>query len=292
MELQQAQRKKAKIKMGISGPSGGGKTYSALLLAFGLTGDWSKIVIVDTENNSAHLYAHLGAYNVLPLSAPFNPEKYIEAIRKCVTAGMEVIIIDSISHEWEGNGGILDIHSQMTGNSFTAWSKLTPRHNAFVQELLQNPVHVIANIRTKQDYVLTDKNGKMVPEKVGLRGITREGLDYEFTLAFDLDIKHNATASKDRTSLFIDKPEFKITTETGKKILEWCNSGVDVTFDDISKRIGDCKSLRELLDLYKMHPQYKEILQPEFETQKRRILVNQEISKQLTNLKPNTNGSE
>jgi len=100
----------------------------------------------------------------------------------------------------------------MTGNSFTAWAKLTPRHNAFVQEILQSPAHILATIRTKQDYILADKNGKMVPEKVGLKGITREGMDYEFTLVFDLDIKHNASASKDRTSLFIDKPEFRITT--------------------------------------------------------------------------------
>ena len=146
-------------------------------------------------------------------------------------------------------GDILDTHSQMTGNSFTAWAKLTPRHNAFVQEILQSPVHIIATIRSKQDYVLVDKNGKMVPEKVGLKGITREGMDYEFTLVFDLDIKHNATASKDRTSLFIDKPEFKISVEAGKKILEWCNSGSDVSIDEISNRINDCKSISELLPI-------------------------------------------
>ena len=107
---------------------------------------------------------------------------------------MEVIIIDSISHEWEGKGGILDIHGSMVGNSFTNWAKVTPRHNEFVQKILQSNSHIIATIRSKQDYVLSEKNGKMVPEKVGLKGVTREGLDYEFTLVFDVDIKHQVNS--------------------------------------------------------------------------------------------------
>lgn len=292
MKFQKAERKKAKIKLGLQGPSGSGKTYSALLLAFGLTGDWDKIAVIDTENNSSGLYAHLGSYNVLPLHSPFSPEKYIDAIRFCVTSGMEVVIIDSISHEWEGSGGILDTHSQMPGSSFTAWAKLTPRHNAFIQEILQSPVHILATIRAKQDYVLVDKNGKMVPEKVGLKGITRDGMDYEFTLVFDLDIKHNVTASKDRTSLFIDKPEFRISTATGKLILDWCNSGADITVDDISRRIGECHSVQELFSLYKMYPQFKEALQPEYEAQKRRIMVTSTVQTQLSNQKTEPNGTE
>ena len=293
MQIQKAHRKKAKIKLGLQGPSGSGKTFGALLIAYGLTGDWSKIAVIDTENHSSDLYDHLGDYNVLHLEAPFSPEKYIEAIHTCLKEGMEVIIIDSISHEWEGAGGILDTHSQMTGNSFTAWAKLTPRHNAFVQEILQSPVHMICTLRTKQDYVLNDKNGKMVPEKVGLKGVSREGMDYELTLVFDLDIKHNVTASKDRTSVFIDKPEFRITTGTGKQILAWCNNGAEITTDEVLKRIGDCKSIGELLRLYNLYPQFKAALQPEFEAQKRRILVNQEALTLLNNnIKSDNNGTE
>ncbi len=292
MQLQKAERKRAHIKMGLQGPSGSGKTYSALLLAFGLIEDWSKVAVIDTENHSSNLYAHLGGFNVLPLEAPFTPERYIEAIRTCVTAGIEVIIIDSISHEWEGSGGILDTHSRMSGNSFTAWGKLTPRHNDFVQEILQCPVHIIATIRSKQDYVLVDKNGKTVPEKVGLKGVTREGMDYEFTLVFELDIKHNAIATKDRTALFIDTAEFKITTATGKTILEWCNRGKEVSVDDITVRIGECKSIQELLSLYNMFPQFKEALKPEYETQKRRLLISQDITSKIANQKINKNGTE
>ena len=135
MKLQLATRQKAKIKMALQGPSGAGKTYSALLLAYGLCKAWDKIGVIDTENGSSNLYAHLGAFRVMTLTAPFTPEKYIDAIKLCENSSMEVIIIDSISHEWEGSGGILDIHGNMQGNSFTNWSKVTPRHNGFVQAL-------------------------------------------------------------------------------------------------------------------------------------------------------------
>jgi len=147
MELRIAERKQAKIKLGLQGPSGSGKTYSALLLAYGLCSDWSKIAVIDTENHSADLYAHLGHYSVLNLSEPFTPENYIKAIEACEVAGMKVIIIDSISQEWEGAGGIIESHSKMTGNSFTNWNVITPRHNAFVQKILQSPCHVLATIR-------------------------------------------------------------------------------------------------------------------------------------------------
>ena len=139
----------------------------SLLLAYGLVKDWDKIAVIDSENHSADLYAHLGDYSVVTIGPPFSPAKYIEAIELCEAAGMEVIIIDSISHEWDGAGGILDYHSSLMGNSFTNWSKVTPMHNSFVNKILQSPAHIIATIRSKQDYVLSERNGKVVPEKVG-----------------------------------------------------------------------------------------------------------------------------
>jgi adenylylsulfate kinase-like enzyme len=102
MQLQKAQRKQAVIKLALQGPSGSGKTYSSLLLAYGLVGSWDHIAVVDTKNNSSHLYSHLGNFNVLSLSEPFSPERYTEAIEACEKAGMTVVIIDSISQEWEG----------------------------------------------------------------------------------------------------------------------------------------------------------------------------------------------
>ena len=226
MKLRTSTRSTAKMKMALQGSSGSGKSMSSLLLAKGLTNDnLSKVAVIDTENGSADLYAHLGDYNVLLMTPPFSPEKYIEAIDICLKGGMEVIIIDSISHCWDY---LLEYHSSMPGNSFTNWGKITPMQNNFINKILQSNAHFIATIRTKQDYVLNNKNGKMVPEKVGLKGIQRDGVDYEFTLVFDININHLAVCSKDRTGMFADKPEFIITAGTGKRIKDWCNSGADL----------------------------------------------------------------
>jgi len=229
MQLRVATRQKAKLRIGLSGTSGSGKTYSALQLAYGMTNDWGKVALIDTENGSADLYAGMGAYNVLTLSAPFNPERYIEAIKACEKAGMEVIVIDSITHEWDGQGGLLEIHSKVPGNSFANWSKITPRHNAFIGAILQSSCHVITTVRRKQDYEMTTNSmGKAEVTKVGLKEVTREGFEYELTANLELDTAHMASASKDRTGLFVDKPSFLITPETGKQLLAWCNQGVEV----------------------------------------------------------------
>ncbi len=286
MELKIAERKHAKMKMAVQGPSGSGKTYSSLLLAYGLIGNWEKIVVIDTENESSNLYAHIGGYKVLSLSEPFTPEKYIDAITLCEQAGMEVIIIDSITHEWEN---LLDYHGSLAGNSFANWNKVTPRHNQFIQKILQSNSHIIATIRTKQDYVLSEKNGKMVPEKVGLKSVQRDGMDYEFTLVFDLDIKNYATASKDRTGLFMNSSANKLSIETGKQIREWCESNDNTTIDQVSLRINECKSLNELLSLYKDFPQFKKILLPEYENQKRKLLLENSQIKPTT--QNNNNGT-
>lgn len=270
MQLQKAQRQRAKIKMALQGPSGSGKTFSSLQVAYGLCGDWSKVAVIDTENGSANLYAHIGEYNVIELSVPHSPERYIQAIETCEKAGMQVIILDSVTHEWEY---LLDYHASLPGNSFTNWSKVTPRHNAFIQKILSSSCHIICTVRTKTDYVMNEKNGRMVPEKVGLKSVQRDGLDYEMTLVFDLDIKNNALASKDRTGLFYLKPEQKLSIQTGKQIADWCNSGEAVTVDEVVSRIGSCKSIKELLSLYKMYPQFQEVLQKGFEQRKRELIL-------------------
>jgi hypothetical protein len=226
MQLRKATRQKAKIRLGLSAVSGGGKTYSALLLALGLCSDWSKIAVIDTENNSADLYAHLGDYNVLPLVAPYAPERYIEAIKSCEQAGMEVIIIDSITHEWDGKGGCLQIVDQL-GGKYQDWGKVTPRHQAFIDTILQSTCHILTTVRRKQDYEMSKVDGRMKVEKAGLKEVTREGFEYELTVNLEIDVNHNASASKDRTGLFAGKPSFVPTIETGKLIKEWCDSGAE-----------------------------------------------------------------
>ncbi|HEY1055022.1 MAG TPA: AAA family ATPase [Emticicia sp.] len=252
MHLIQAKRQNIKIKIGLQAPSGAGKTMSALLVAFGITNDWSKIAIIDTENHSANLYSHLGSYNVLNVKAPFAPERYIEAIEVCLKAQMEVIIIDSLSHEWDY---IVEQHGQLAGNSYTNWSKFTPRHQKFINTILQTDAHIICTIRTKQDYILQEKNGKQIPEKVGLKPIQRDGIDYEFTLVFDIDIKHNAIATKDRTGLFVDKPDFRLSSDAGQQIVKWCQQSMISSFSDkngntLTNQIQSCTTIDELRELY------------------------------------------
>lgn len=274
-----ASRNKCKIKMAIQGPSGSGKTYSALLIAYGLTKDWSKVAVLDTENGSANLYADLGNYSVLNLSQPFTPEAYSEAIELAVKSGFECVVIDSLSHEWSGAGGILDIHSNIPGNSFTAWAKVTPRHTAFVQSILQADLHIISTMRAKTDYVMNEKNGKQVPEKVGLKAVQREDVEYEFTLVMELNQRHLANISKDRTGLFKNKPEVLLTSDVGTMIADWCNSGSEINTpilieSKIESQIMSCNTMVELKELFNSNPAELEKHRDLFITRRNQLNIN------------------
>lgn len=286
MQLKQSQRQQVKLRLGLSGASGFGKTKSALLLAYGMTQDWSKIAVIDTENSSASLYSDLGSYNVLDLQTPYSPERYIQAIELCEKSGIEVIIIDSASHEWNGSGGCLEIHEKL-GGRFQDWAQVTPRHQAFINKILQSSCHIITTTRRKMDYSLDiGSNGKTKVVKHGTKEITRDGFEYELTINFELvNDNHLAKASKDRTGLFMNKPEFLITSQTGKMILDWCNAGainpaqvtsyapkqsyLDPTeIGQLISKIGDCNTISDLLALYKQYPEYQEELKPEYEARK------------------------
>lgn len=281
MELKKSERKKAKIKMALQGPSGSGKTMSSLLIAQGLTnGNLSKVAIIDSESGSSNLYSHLGNYNVLKLDNPHSPERYIQAIDVCINSGMEVIILDSISHCWDY---LLDYHSSLQGNSFTNWAKIKPLEKAFINKILESDVHIIATMRVKQDYVLSERNGKMVPEKVGLKAIQRDEISYEFTIVFDVDSKHFAVSSKDRTLLFEGKPQFIINSNTGKKILDWCNSSI--TKGELSIKVKECNNVAELTTLYHNNLNLAKTIEAEFVA--KRDLLN----KLTSNITSNGNGT-
>jgi hypothetical protein len=252
MELKKATRKQVKLRLNISAPAGAGKTYSALRMAYGLCGDWTKIAVVDTENGSASLYSNLGEFNAIDMTAPFTPEKYTEAINMCVAAGMEVIILDSTTHEWncilEENE--LLAQAKFRGNTWSAWSVTTPRHDKFLQSVLQCPCHVITCTRSKMDTVLVDNNGRKEVKKLGLKDQQREGWEYELTVSLNIDRDtHMAIPSKDRTNLFEGKNPFLITEETGALIKDWCNSGAADKAGDVKLR--EATTLTELANVFR-----------------------------------------
>ncbi len=257
-----AERKKARLRLALCGPAGSGKTYSALLIAQGLGG---RIALIDTEHESGSLYADLCEFDTPSLTPPYTPEKYKNAIQAAEQAGYSVLIIDSFSHAWAGEGGLLDMHDKAaaamrSGNSFTAWREITPQHNALVEAVLGARLHVIATLRTKTAYDLVDDgNGKKKPVKIGLAPVQREGVDYEFTCVFDMSIdSHVATASKDRTRLF-DGKHFTPGIETGQALMNWLETGIDADAradaarDALAERINAIQNLFEFRNWWKKH---------------------------------------
>lgn len=252
MELKKAARKQVKLRLNISAPSGAGKTYSALRMAKGICGDWSKIAVIDTENGSASLYSNLGEFNVIDMTAPFTPEKYIEAIKTCEAAGMEVIILDSTTHEWncllEENEALAQ--AKFRGNTWSAWSKTTPRHDRFVNTVLQSTAHVITCTRSKMETVQVDNGTRKEVKKLGLKDQQRDGWEYELTVSLNIDRDtHFAIPSKDRTNIFEGKNPFLITEETGELIRDWCNSGAADKPGDV--KLKEATTLPELANVYK-----------------------------------------
>ena len=232
MTFKKAERTQATLKIALTGPSGSGKTFSGLIIAAAIG---KKIAVVDSENKSASLYADMDkgplagiAFDVLDIEPPYTIAKYVEAIEAAEKAGYDVLLVDSISHAWAGEGGLLDKKTALDargGNSYTNWATITPEQERFKARILQADMHVICTMRSKQDYVLEQNDkGKQVPKKVGLAPIQRDGMEYEFTTVFDIAMDHNAVASKDRTGLF-DGQVFKISKETGAKIMRWLKAG-------------------------------------------------------------------
>jgi hypothetical protein len=240
--IEEAERNQAFIRVGMSGPSGSGKTMGSLLVGKGLCGEdgkWKDIVIIDTEHGSGSLYTGskvgditIGKYRTLRLDPPYSPERYIKAMNAALKSGAKVIILDSFSHVWSGEGGCLEIHDKVTqrlGNSYTAWREVTPEHTKLIEKILSCDAHVIVCVRAKTSYVLqTNEKGKQAPKEVGLEPIAREGLKYECTTFLELSNSDNsAVAGKDRTHLFGKNYFFTPGIETGEKMLNWLKEHPD-----------------------------------------------------------------
>ena len=223
VQIRKARRSATKLRLLLTGPSGSGKTWGALQIARGMGG---RTVVIDTEEGSSDLYDHLHDFDVIDLRPPFSPERYIECIAAAEEAGYEVIVIDSVTHCWSGTGGCLDIledvaKAQFRGNTWSAFSVITPRWRAFVDKILRSPSHVICCGRSKTETAQVDDHGKKKVAKLGMKLEARDGLEFEFTVVLDLiHDGHYATVSKDRTGLFAGDPK-PITPETGRALSEW-----------------------------------------------------------------------
>lgn len=246
LQFKKAQRKQAKLRLAISGPSGSGKTMGALWIAKGIGGP---IAVIDTERGSASLYSetvNLGKartfeppeFDTLDIEAPYSPERFIKAI----AAGAEhvgpegILIIDSVTPEWSGTGGCLEINEALAsakyrGNTWSAWSETTPRHKAFLDALVNAPCHIIGTLRSKTETAQVDDGNRKKVVKLGMKAETREGSEYEFTTVLDLiHDGHYATATKDRTGLFVGDPA-PISEDTGRMLKAWLDSGAEVKAD-------------------------------------------------------------
>ena len=214
-----ATKSKARARLLLAGASGSGKTSAALELAASLG---SKVAVIDTEAGSASLYSDRYDFDVLELNPPFEPERFIEAIKCAEDAGYDVIVVDSITHEWSGPGGCLDIKTKL-GDRFQDWAKVSPRHDRFVQAMLRSKAHIIATVRSKQAFTM-DERGKV--QKAGMDPQQRDGIDFEFTVCWSINAQHIAEAQKDRTRLFDGRPAC-IDKDTGERLKAWLESGVD-----------------------------------------------------------------
>ncbi|SDJ20676.1 AAA family ATPase [Natribacillus halophilus] len=261
MEVKRAKRQKVKAAVAYIGASGSGKTLGMLLTAYGMMREkypdmndqeiWEKIGVVDTEHERATLYADMtiqgesiGQFLHVNLTAPFSADRYQEAINVLKQEDAEVVIIDSLSHAWENEGGFLDLQQKFGGN-FQAWAKVKPEIQKFVKSITANDVHILASMRTKQDYQVEESDtGKLRIRKMGLKPIQKDDLEYEFMTVFQIDQDHYAAATKDNSTMFEGQME-KITPDHGSKLYQWLEEGIDVKQMEEESRQSMIHSLRE-----------------------------------------------
>ena len=264
-KVEKAVRQKLKAAVTIIGASGSGKTLSALMLAYGLMKKkypdmsdeliWEKIGLVDTEHERGKIYVDMvfngvkiGNFQYINFTPPYDVDGYDEAQRLLVQQGCEVVILDSISHAWEGEGGMLELQ-QDYGGTFQSWKKVNPHYRKFIDVVtgVRNNVHTISTIRAKQDYQVSrsEVDGKLEVIKLGLKPVQRDSLEYEMQVVFNIDMKHIATVSKDNTGGFFEKPRV-ITPEDGGILYEWLEVGEDIFKKREEERNNYIKFIRQM----------------------------------------------
>ena len=237
-----AVKTESKLRLAIAGPSGSGKTYTALAVATALA-DGGKVAVLDTEHGSASKYADLFAFDVLNESAPFHPDKVTAAINDAGRGGYAVLILDSMSHFWNGPGGMTDIVDDIarrmkSPNSFAAWKDGTPIQQKMIEAIVSAPLHIIATMRSKQDYILeTDERGKQRPRKVGMAPIQRDGFEYEFDVFMDMDNDNTGMIAKTRCPALTNGVFRKPGADVANILRDWLHGAPPAPIDPLPAAI-------------------------------------------------------
>jgi hypothetical protein len=243
--FQKAARKQLKLRCALAGPAGSGKTYTALRFAFALG---KRIAVICTEHGAAQKYAGLqlesdgtaANFDVVEPNS-FSPSEYTSLIDEAGAAKYDVVVIDSLSHAWEGKDGALELVDKVdTRNRFTAWKDVSPMHRRLVESILGSPCHVIATMRSKQEYVLQeDGNGKSVPIRVGMKPIQREGMEYEFDVFGDLDLSHIFKVTKTRCPTIDGATVTKPGAAFIQPVIRWLETGEAAAPATVTPRVTD-----------------------------------------------------
>lgn len=230
-QARQATRRQLKARVAFDGPSGSGKTWTSLEWATVLA-DGGRILVVDTEHGSASLYSDVFAFEVITWAPPYDPGELADTIRDAATDGYHVVVIDSLSHFWEGEGGTLDIvdaaAQKAKGNTWAGWKTGTPALRHLIDVILASPMHVLATMRSKTEWVLEKdpRTGKEKPVRVGMAPVMRAGAEYEFTLVADLDLDHRLMVTKSRCSALADVlVQPGRAGDAAREFLDWLTAG-------------------------------------------------------------------
>lgn len=245
--FQKATRRQTRSRTALCGPSGSGKTYTALILATELVKVYGgRIALIDTEKNSASLYSDLFDFDAVDFTPPYSPERYVEYLRSAAEHAYTVTVIDSLSHGWFAEGGVLDIvdaaATRASGNKFAGWQTGTPAQNALITAIIGHPSHIIATMRSKQEWVVEEVDGRNKPRRIGMAPVQRDGVEYEFTVVADMDLDHKLVVNKTRCAVIADAVAVKPGPAWWEKYINWLQEGIPLATEAQREQIDTLRA--------------------------------------------------
>lgn len=224
-----AAKAQSKLRLGIQGPSGAGKTFTALSIA----SQFGKVAVGDTEYGSASKYADQFNFDVCPLTEPYHPEKIGRLIKEAATDGFDILVIDSLTHFWNSEGGFLSLvdqeakKAQARGgkyDSFGAWKVVDPVYQKMIQQILSAPIHIIVTVRAKTEHVIEENaSGRKTVKKLGMAGEMRDNFVYNLDIEGMLTMDHALIVGKTRCPAIDGKVFEKPGAEFAETVKTWLN---------------------------------------------------------------------